>query len=1105
MKKIILSILLLGLTSISFASAPTYRLQVTPDPELDWVVNYISADNVSVDSAVFGSNLSAADNSVQKALETLDGLVAVGGGDNVTVNGVAIDTTANFLDRANLRWGTIDGGAGGPDSVTAWVPVSKDLVTTSPLSGGTDDIFPGDDSDIVLYNIISKDLVVPAPLYGSTDDVFLGVDSDLTVWLSVSKDVVPIAPLYGGADDILPGADSDVIIWQAISKDIAPTSPLMINGGDDILPGSDSDLVMYVVISKDVVCTSPITVNAGTNVDDILPGADSDITIAIADAAADGATKGAATFNADDFDAAAGVISIDNTNFDLADIPGGVAGANVFDFGGATSVEVPNSAAPTVDATGKIGIDTDLITQGMLQIYLTSAIANIVATTDTPGDNEVPTYDAAGGTIQWEAGGAGAGGGDPVLVNTTAVTDAAGVDLTSGTYVTVTLNEVPSPDTATFEAVPDTIAGAISAGAYANDSINDDDINWADLLYLTTDGAGVDEAFAAGWNSDVGPAEKDDIYDWGIVFDSDADGLVDGLDTGAVDATTEIAADMVGSTHFEHSKDWGDVATDASGNVLLDGDCVDENHIADNGIDSEHYNDGSIDHVHLGTDIITGAAARTAFESGDTLLINEAGVGLREIDYDDLPAGASDTFADFAIDGADQSAIAPTFDFDGTNFSIVEDPANDFDINIALAKDLVAGVGLSGGSDNVLVGADGDITLTFDATELTDLTWSAGTTFDWNFNVSAGTDPVIQFRDGAINVSAGTLQVGGNAVYAVGTKVGDADTLDTHDTAYFAVALGEDDNYVTDAEKTVIGNTSGANTGDNTVATSGDSATAFFSSGTIEHEYGGLEADISGYTGMIGNTGGSTFCQTLADTQIIIGDGAGVPTSAALSGDATMANDGTVTVVWGNVGAGELGNDSVINEDIDDDGNFTFTGIWNFGGGTLEMPNSASDFAYSNTGEFGYNATDDQIEIEAGDVGEIIGEFAISGLRHLTASFAPDAICDGAVDRVFLFTVGKDSPEGITITEWEISFEADPTTEVDLDLKRCTAFIGVGGAAVMDILDTTAGVATEYTASNINGGAVVAYGQDIYLEFGTAYTETTHQVIFQMWFYNEAD
>ena len=41
-------------------------------------------------------------------------------------------------------------------------------------------------------------------------------------------------------------------------------------------------------------------------------------------------------------------------------------------------------------------------------------------------------------------------------------------------------------------------------------------------------------------------------------------------------------------------------------------------------------------------------------------------------------------------------------------------------------------------------------------------------------------------------------------------------------------------------------------------ATTGDSATAFFDAGTIEHEYGGLQADVSGWTGLFGITGADT-------------------------------------------------------------------------------------------------------------------------------------------------------------------------------------------------------------------------------------------------------
>ena len=58
-------------------------------------------------------------------------------------------------------------------------------------------------------------------------------------------------------------------------------------------------------------------------------------------------------------------------------------------------------------------------------------------------------------------------------------------------------------------------------------------------------------------------------------------------------------------------------------------------------IDSDNYNAGSIDYEHLADDVVSGAAAVGTFASGDTFLCLEAGVGLRECDYDDLPAGGA--------------------------------------------------------------------------------------------------------------------------------------------------------------------------------------------------------------------------------------------------------------------------------------------------------------------------------------------------------------------------------------------------------------------------------------------------------------------------------
>lgn len=68
----------------------------------------------------------------------------------------------------------------------------------------------------------------------------------------------------------------------------------------------------------------------------------------------------------------------DAGQINIADIPGGVAGASAFDFGGATSVEIVNSDDPDTDAAGEISLDTD----GWLRVYNDSR-QNGVPLTDT--------------------------------------------------------------------------------------------------------------------------------------------------------------------------------------------------------------------------------------------------------------------------------------------------------------------------------------------------------------------------------------------------------------------------------------------------------------------------------------------------------------------------------------------------------------------------------------------------------------------------------------------------------------------------------------------------------------------------------------------------
>lgn len=216
------------------------------------------------------------------------------------------------------------------------------------------------------------------------------------------------------------------------------------------------------------------------------------------------------------------------------------------------------------------------------------------------------------------------------------------------------------------------------------------------------------------------------------------------------------------------------------------------------------------------------------------------------------------------------------------------------------------------------------------------------------------------------------------------------------------------------------------------------------------------------------------------------------------SGYASVWTNGVTTGDGSIAGAWNFSNDVTVTNSA--------TNLLEVTGGTLypsggfRLVNAAGTSTLATSGDIALNTTDKQIGVYNGSK-----EVAIPLIHHQVWVFDPKAVCDGSVDRLFLMTIGPDAPKGITITRWNLSFEADPTTEVDLDLKRADAFIGVANSAVMDVLDTTAGASSETAAANINSGAVVANGKVVYLEFGTAYTETGHQCIFEMWWEVEED
>jgi hypothetical protein len=119
---------------------------------------------------------------------------------------------------------------------------------------------------------------------------------------------------------------------------------------------------------------------------------------------------------------------------------------------------------------------------------------------------------------------------------------------------------------------------------------------------------------------------------------------------------------------------------------------------------------------------------------------------------------------------------------------------------------------------------------------------------------------------------------------------------------------------------------------------------------------------------------------------------------------------------------------------------------------------------------------------------------------HYThTSFDPSAVGALTNKRLpIMFSVGEMAANGMIIGQWGLSFDAAPSAELAGDLKYADAFKGVANAAVIDVLDTTAGVSSETTAANINGGAAVASDKTIYIELDSAYAETGHAVVFSM-------
>jgi hypothetical protein len=173
--------------------------------------------------------------------------------------------------------------------------------------------------------------------------------------------------------------------------------------------------------------------------------------------------------------------------------------------------------------------------------------------------------------------------------------------------------------------------------------------------------------------------------------------------------------------------------------------------------------------------------------------------------------------------------------------------------------------------------------------------------------------------------------------------------------------------------------------------------------------------------------------------------------------------------------------------------------------GIIILPTTnTGDVALTTEGQIHFKSDEDLIVIHGGTAGEAQGEAAFSILDHIVWIGDP-ANAYSSDTQAFIMTVGDDYPHGMTIVEWKLSCNIDPTPEILGDLMRATAWIGLGTPTVMDVCDTTAGVSSEDTAANINSDSAIANGSVIYFSFDSDPAGTCDQMILELWAYAEED
>jgi len=617
---------------------------------------------------------------------------------------------------------------------------------------------------------------------------------------------------------------------------------------------------------------------------------------------------------------------------------------------------------------------------------------------------------------------------------------------------------------------------------------------------------------------------------------------------------------------------------------------------------------------NAGAELITGQDDAGAFESGDKLLVMETGVGLKKVDYDDLPGG----MALFYVEDGDGTEVTINnakewkfvegvgIDLNWTDTSDGTD-ADPYDLTVSIKGDYINGLGA-----DTLAAADtfifyDDTGGTADKIAYSDLastilggTANAATHVTVTDNEDQSEENEVPFIEDAsgpgnvglesdsgftYNPSTGTLTAAAFAGDLTGAVTGNADSatvattvtitdnedtaennplvfvagadpdggdlgLETDGTAYYTPSTGviTATGFAGALTGNVTGDVSGSSgsctgtadaathvtvtdnedqseeneipfvedaSGPGNVGLESDSGFTYNpSTGTVTAaEFSGGGASLTGVDAATGDSATDFFdAGEIADARIsdtlTVGAGGSVDAGAltilkdiAVSGtglsggadDVLVGADADVTItiapddVAGAISQGALANDSIIDADIDDDGNFAFTGAWDFGGGDVELP-QASPAVPGVDGGIEVDFADGTIVVQwgsahaelAASTDVVVAKF----IRSFDGVYAmPDSLQSEIDHWLFKRIDATEFPHGIVITSITLTVSED--TAYTINVENWDDFDTINGAnPTIDEVAYGADGSGEVTESTITY-ATIAAGQMIQIDLPT--------------------